>query len=211
MATLFRLYLLAVELARLKNTLDPELITNLDHIPTLAKTIIDENIDLIREISASIPKDQRIVISSGGPNYATSIEGALKLVEAALIHAQGWEIEEAAHGTWASTNPGDWFILLAFKGPSMEKIKSIYKGLKAIEVKTWVITDSPDDFSDSDFITPIPDALPEIFSPLLAIIPLYLFTYQMAMAKGINPDIMRLDDTRYLEARTIMRPVKKTH
>ena len=209
-ATLMRLYLLAVELARLKNTLDDDLVQDLNRAPAFAQEVFRQTLDPVRQMTTSIHPQHRIVITAGGPNFATAVEGALKLVEAAQINAQAWEIEEAAHGTWASTNAGDWIILLAFQGPSLEKTKSIYQGLKVIGVKTWVITDSPEQFSDSEFITPIQTGLPEIFTPLLAVIPLYLFTYQVALDKGIHPDIMRLDDPRYYQARTGMRPTKKS-
>lgn len=210
LGTLLRLLSLAEEVGRLRGTLAPELAGVLAKTPKLAQQVIEENLAQIREIVAAIPKEERIIITAGGPNYATAIEGALKLTEATQTHAQAWEIEEAAHGTWASTDPGDWIIFVAVDGPSLEKTKSIYTGLRVIGVNTWVITDCPDKFPDANFVTTIPGGLPELYSPLLAVIPLYLFTYETALAKGIDPDVMRLDDPRYLEARTGMRPTKKT-
>jgi hypothetical protein len=41
--------------------------------------------------------------------------------------------------------------------------------------------------------------------PLFAILPLYQFTYFLALARGIRPDNMQLSDPRYLEARMMMR------
>ena len=41
--------------------------------------------------------------------------------------------------------------------------------------------------------------------PLYAIIPLYQFSYFAALAKGISPDNMRMDDPSYLDARMQMR------
>ena len=131
-AALLRLYLLVLESSRLKGSLDPNLERNLRRSPEMAKKFIADSIAPVNEISASVPPNKRVVIAAGGPNTATAMEGALKLIEAALIHGQAWEIEEAAHGTWASTDPGDWIIMLAFDGPSSEKTKSIFTGLKSI-------------------------------------------------------------------------------
>lgn len=44
-------------------------------------------------------------------------------------------------------------------------------------------------------------AVPEVVSPLYGTIPIYEFTYELALARGIRPDVMRLTDDRFLDAR----------
>ena len=52
----------------------------------------------------------------------------------------------------------------------------------------------------ADYVTYIPEA-PEVVTPLYAILPIYQFAYHLALAKGVHPDIMNLDDERYLKTR----------
>jgi glucosamine--fructose-6-phosphate aminotransferase (isomerizing) len=54
-------------------------------------------------------------------------------------------------------------------------------------------------------MTKLPDTEPEWLIPIFSILPAYIFTYYLAISKGINPDIMRMNDERYLEARGMMR------
>jgi glucosamine--fructose-6-phosphate aminotransferase (isomerizing) len=42
--------------------------------------------------------------------------------------------------------------------------------------------------------------LPEVLSPLLAVVPMQVLAYQMAALKGLNPDTFRRDDPRYAAA-----------
>jgi glucosamine--fructose-6-phosphate aminotransferase (isomerizing) len=43
-------------------------------------------------------------------------------------------------------------------------------------------------------------AVPELISPLLAVVPMQLLAYQMAAAKGAHPDTFRRDDPVYKDA-----------
>jgi len=159
----------------------------------------------ITEIVAGTRNAGRIFISGGGPQYATALEASLKLTEAALHTALPWQIEEAVHGSWASTQKGDLVIILAFAGPAFEKAQVLARGMKSIETDVWMITDQPDQCEKTAYQTMADLSLPELFSPLSAILPLYIYTYFSALERGIKPDRMRMDDPRHYQARQQMR------
>ena len=50
-------------------------------------------------------------------------------------------------------------------------------------------------------MTYLPEDAPEAITPLYAILPIYQFTYHLALAKGIHPDVMNLNDEHYLKTR----------
>ena len=52
----------------------------------------------------------------------------------------------------------------------------------------------------ADSTVPLP-AIPEFLTPIVYLIPLQLFTYWLALDRGRNPDVFRLDDSRHLAAR----------
>lgn len=209
LAALLRLYSLAIELARYRGQDVTQIRNVLLNSPEIARRILQSTEIQVKELSQEQYSTNRIVVVGGGPQVATANEGALKLIEAALVDAVAWELEEAVHGTWASTEKGDWVIVLAMKGPSLAGSERLIAGMKAIDVNVWAITNESSGLEGADHITYLPEDIPELLLPLFAILPLYQFTYHLALARAIDPDIMRLDDPRYLRARMIMRQAGK--
>ncbi len=204
-AALVRLYILAIaKSASNRSAIE----TNLQKLADLAQTtqeMIQKLEPEINSFAKSLQSSNYFAVAGGGPLVSTANEAALKLTEAALVKSIGWEIEESAHGAWASTGESDWVIVNAVKGPSFEKALKLAEGMKKIDAKVWAITDQPDAFKGADMVTDLPAQYPEWLMPIPAIIPLYLFTYYLSISRGINPDIMRLNDDRYLKARQSMR------
>jgi glutamine---fructose-6-phosphate transaminase (isomerizing) len=204
-ASLLRAYLLAVELARLEGRKVSQYTSILQNSPVMANSILQLLENQVRDLADKLPLPRKIVAVGGGPQWATANETALKLTEAALMDADAWELEEAVHGTWASTQPGDLIILFAMSGPSFAKCQKLATGMKTIGATVWAITNDKNGLADADHITYLPGDIPEILLPLFAILPLYQYTYFLALKRGIHPDNMNLIDPRYLEARMLMR------
>lgn len=159
----------------------------------------------VKDLAGRWYTSRRAVVSGGGPQHVTAMEGMLKLTEAAMFSATSWEIEEAVHGTWASTVEDDLIILPAIEGPSYEATVRLAGGMKAIGSKVWVLTNRTWRGVEVDAITQLPEGEPEVFMPLYAILPIYLFSYFAALSKHLSPDTMRMSDPRFLEARMQMR------
>ncbi len=204
-AALMRGYLLAVELAKIEGNESSYLESQLLSAPDLLTNVLNETKDQAQSIAEEMKTARKMIVVGGGPQWAIAQEGALKLTEAALTIADAWELEEAVHGTWASTNEDDLIIILAMNGPSFEKSAILADGMKTIGAKVWIITNNYDAKIDADYITKLPDSMEEIFMPLLSVVPLYYFTYFTSLAKGLRPDNMNLIDPRFLKARQMMR------
>jgi glucosamine--fructose-6-phosphate aminotransferase (isomerizing) len=204
-AALLRGYLLALELARLRGAAVDEFETGLLNSPALARQGLQTSESQVKELARQYAGVQRTVVVGGGPNWAAAMEASLKLTEAALVDSTPWEIEEAVHGTWASTKTGDLVIILAMKGNSYAKAVRLVEGMKGIDVDVWAITDSDEEIQGAKIVTRLPGSADELFQPLYTVLPLYQFAYFLALEKGIHPDIMRMDDPRYLQARTMLR------
>jgi len=205
-AALMRHYLLALELAKLEGKDVSAPLAALQKSPQIARDTLHTHESEVRQFAETATSVRRIIVSGGGPQWATANEASLKLTESALMSSAPWELEEAVHGTWASTQANDLVIVLAMEGPSMEKCEKLAKGMKTIGAKVWVITDTQQEFGDVEHVTRLQaQGIPELFMPLFAILPLYQFTYFLALARGIRPDNMQLSDPRYLEARMMMR------
>jgi glucosamine--fructose-6-phosphate aminotransferase (isomerizing) len=205
LSSLMRGFLESVELASLKGRETSALAYALKRAPKLVRQVLEAGEKQARELAERWSGRRRIVVSGGGPHYATALEGMLKLTEAAMYNATAWEIEEAVHGTWASTTEEDLIIQIAMDGPSYESALRLAGGMKTIDAQVWVLTDRPWNKVEVDALTLLPTGEPELFTPLYAILPLYQFAYFTALAKKLSPDSMRVEDPRFLDARKQMR------
>jgi len=205
LSTLLRVFLLAADVGRRKG-LDvqafEEQFSQLPELVDQVLSVVEAPAETLAEVHAS---KARIIVVGNGPQLATAKEGALKLIESALVDSVAWELEEAGHGTWASTEAGDLAIVLAMEGPGLKKAQRLLTAMNSIDVDTWLITDTNLVFKHADDITRLPVQAAESILPVLAVLPLYTFTYFLALENDIHPDIMRLDDERYLTARTVLR------
>ena len=208
-AALMRNYLLALEIARLQGKDIAALQAQLSTAPEKLAQVMQVTQPQMQSLAKTFKGARKLIVVGGGPQWATAQEGALKLTESALVVADAWELEEAVHGTWASTQAGDVVIILAMEGPSYEKSAILAEGMKTIGATVWVITNKKSAQLSVDHLTELPQDLDELFMPLTAIVPLYYFTYFLALELGVRPDNMNLADPRYLKARQLMRTSMK--
>jgi glutamine---fructose-6-phosphate transaminase (isomerizing) len=204
-SALMRGYLQAVALAQLAGKDVRVWEAALQRAPELARQVLSASEAQAQELANRWHTCRRMVVSGGGPQHATALEGMLKLTEAAMVNAAGWEIEEAVHGTWASTVEDDLMILPAIEGPGFAAAARLAGGMKAIGAKVWVLTNRPWNGVEVDAITRLPQGEPEVFMPLYAVLPIYQFAYFTALSRNLSPDTMRMSDPRFLEARKQMR------
>ena len=84
------------------------------------------------------------------------------------------QLEEGKHGPWVSMQEDDFVIVIAAKGPSLEKTKGFVSSIKEIGTKVWVITNDTGKIPGADYMTYLPEDAPEAITPLYAILPIYL-------------------------------------
>lgn len=160
--------------------------------------------DLARQMAPGLARGAaRLLLVGAGPHLATVQEGALKLQETSQLPALAFELEEVMHGPWTLLGEGDLLVLVEAGGPAHAKALDLARALRPLGARLWWIG-APEpgeaEAAGAALVTPLP-AGPEADGPLLAVLPLYLFAYRLALALGRRPDAMRLTDPRYLEAR----------
>ena len=122
-------------------------------------------------------------------NYATALEGALKLKEISYINATGYPAGELKHGPIAMLDETMPVLAIINKGVVYEKILSNAEEAKARNAKIIALTDSDDKKLEDlfDFIIKVP-YVDEILSPILAVVPLQLLAYYIAEFLGKDVD-----------------------
>jgi glucosamine--fructose-6-phosphate aminotransferase (isomerizing) len=138
----------------------------------------------------------------GGPNTATAHEAALKMSEANHATALGMHCEQFLHGPWAALEARDVVFVIAPPGPSYERCLAAARVAHAVGAPiVAIVQDGDREIAKLATETILIPPLPEPLSPILAVVPLQLFTYHTALLRGANPDVMRGDEPAHAHAR----------
>ena len=140
-------------------------------------------------VAALLAKCQSCMFIGRGANYPLAMEGALKLKEISYIHAEAYAAGELKHGPIALLDPDVPLVAMATAGRTYEKVISNVQEVRARDARIIVVATEGDTnirrHADEVFEVP---AAPELFAPLLSVIPLQLLAYHVALARGCNID-----------------------
>lgn len=140
----------------------------------------------------------RVYAAGAGPNEATALELVIKAREAAYGQVDALAAEQFLHGPMVAVNAGDLAVMIHVPGAAAHRIAEISSVLHAMGAMLWIVG-QPVAAAPNATVFALPD-LPELVSPLLAVVPMQMLAYQMAVLKQINPDTFRRDDPIYKEA-----------
>ncbi len=179
---------------------DEETARQLDAIPDQLAMLLGQ--ESWEELAARFGGRRRYWIVGGGPNVATAYEAALKLGEGAWVPAVGLGTEQFLHGGWAALEPDDLVVLIAPPGPAHARAGDAARVAAEIGAPVIALV-AEDDREITSFAaeTIALPAVPELLSPIVAIVPLQLITYHLAVASGADPDGMRGTQAAYARAR----------
>ena len=185
------LAMLAIELGRRRHISSSEadaLIHELSQIPDKIRTILDKSGE-IKEIAAANLDEDNWLFLGRGFNYPVALEGALKLKEISYIHAEGLPAAEMKHGPIALIADGMPAVFIATAGPQYDKIMGNIEEVRARGGKTIVVATEGDENikAHADHLITVPDT-PELFQPLLTVVPLQLLAYHAAVLRGHDVD-----------------------
>lgn len=186
------LSLIALKIGKHKGALDASryhLLCNLlNLVPEKMKEILEMN-QKIELIARKYKEAKNFLYLGRGLNFPVALEGALKLKEISYIHAEGYPAAEMKHGPIALIDKNMPVVVIAPKRGYYEKIVSNIQEIKARKARIIAIVSEGDrQVSDlADHIIEIPD-IDEIFTPLIATIPLQLLAYHIAIMRGENVD-----------------------
>jgi len=165
-----------------------QLIRELELIPDKIEKTLKVNEQII-EIS-KIFKDVRNFLYLGrGYSFPVALEGALKLKEISYIHAEGYPAAEMKHGPIALIDEEMPVVVIATKQHVYDKVVTNIEEVKARKGKIIAIVSEGDvDVKKiADYAIEVPEC-DEIFTPLLATVPLQLLSYHIAVMRGCNVD-----------------------
>jgi glucosamine--fructose-6-phosphate aminotransferase (isomerizing) len=165
-----------------------KLISEMMAVPTKIEKILESN-EKISEISAIFKDATNFLYLGRGYFFPVALEGALKLKEISYIHAEGYPAAEMKHGPIALIDEKMPVVVIAPQDSSYEKVVSNVQEVKARKGVVISIVTEGDTIikSMSDHVIEIPKAS-EIVESLLAVIPLQLLAYHIALMRGCDVD-----------------------
>jgi glucosamine--fructose-6-phosphate aminotransferase (isomerizing) len=164
----------------------------LEALPNQVQTILtraDSFEDTIQPLAIRMSQLTSMIFIGRGVGYPTALEGALKLKEISYIHAEGFPAGELKHGSIALLDNQTPLIGIATASHVYEKVVSNIQEVRARDAHIIVVATEGDKKirEHADDILYVPATLEE-FSPLLVTVPLQLFAYHVAVARGCNVD-----------------------
>ena len=183
--------MLAVYLGRMRNLskIDSLAIAKgIVQIPAQIESIL-EHADRIKEIAKKYSAARNFIYLGRGYNYPVALEGALKLKEISYIHAEGYPSAEMKHGPIALIDENMPVVFIAPQDEIYDKVKSNIMEVRARKGQIIaVVTEGDTEIAKfADDVIYIPKTLP-MLTPVLAVIPLQLMAYFIAVELGRDVD-----------------------
>jgi glutamine---fructose-6-phosphate transaminase (isomerizing) len=172
----------------LSDSVYKELITELVSIPGKLEIALEVN-EKALELAYIFQNTHNALYLGRGYLFPVALEGALKLKEISYIHAEGYPAAEMKHGPIALIDENMPVVVVATKDDTYEKIISNIQEIKARKGNVIAIVTQGDEIirKMADYVLEVPETLPA-FSGLLAVIPLQLLSYHIAVLRGCNVD-----------------------
>ncbi len=185
------LALLTLFLGRQRNMSDSdaaEIIAQLKALPAKVQQILERK-EEIEKMAAKYAAARDFLYIGRKYNYPIAFEGALKLKEISYIHAEGCGAGEMKHGPLAMIDENFPTMAIAPSDSVYEKLASNMQEIRARRGPVVAIaTEGNEDIlSYTKDVIFVPETI-EMLSPILTVVPLQLFAYYFAKAKGLNVD-----------------------
>lgn len=191
-AQLVALYLLAMKFAKVKGTVTEELyqglLRDLKLLPDQIELLLSHK-EKIQHFANRYIGARDVFFIGRGIDYAISLEGSLKLKEISYIHSEAYAAGELKHGTISLIEEGTLVAAVSTQPELFQKTISNMVEVKARGAFVLAVTVEGNREIEraADYVIYIPPTAP-VFANSLAIIPLQLFGYYVAVARGCDVD-----------------------
>ena len=191
-AQLTAMYLLAMKLAKVRGTVDEakfsQLLADLKCLSDQIELLLGQK-EKIQHFANRYLGARDIFFIGRGIDYAISLEGSLKLKEISYIHSEAYAAGELKHGTISLIEDGTLVVALSTQPELFQKTISNMVEVKARGAFVMAVTNEENKAIEkaADYVVYIPQTNP-CFSNSLAIIPLQLFAYYIAVGRGCDVD-----------------------
>jgi len=162
-----------------------EAVAKLTDLSSEITRVLDWNKSELIELGQKLKDKNDFYYIARGINFAIASEGALKLKEISYIHAEGMPAGELKHGTLALIEPGAPVVVICPADYTFSETLSNATEAKSRGAYIIAVSDKESDIYDSWIKIPKVD---ELLYPMVAVVPLQLLAYYLAINRGHDPD-----------------------
>lgn len=145
----------------------------------------------MKDLARLLIAEQSLLVFGRGYNYATALEGALKVKEVALMHSEGILAGEMKHGPLALVDENLPIVVIATRDSCFSKQQSVIQQLNARKGRLIVMCSKGDAASvnvgKSCRVIEVP-LVEDCLQPVINIVPLQLLAYHLTVLRGYNVD-----------------------
>jgi len=187
---LIAMYLIGLHIGRergeLKKSEAKAIELELSELPAKIEQIL-ETVEPLRELTRKFKDATSMLFLGRHVGFPTALEGALKLKELAYMHAEGFAGGELKHGPIALIDQGTPVVAIMPSAGSLlaEKMASNIQEVKARGARVIAIAEEKLDIAEHTILIPKSH---EFLQAVLAVIPLQVISYEMAVARGNDVD-----------------------
>ncbi len=187
------MYLLALRLAELRGTLDPDVLTatisELKRLPHRITDVLESAVDGLRRIAREHHDAEFFLYLGRHVGLPAALEGALKLKEISYIATDAYAAGEMKHGPIALLDESTPVVVVATDSPVLEKVISNVQEVKARGARVIAVASEGNEqiAEHAAEVVRVPSTH-WMLAPLLAVIPLQLLAYFIARERGLNVD-----------------------
>ncbi|KAM0941000.1 putative glutamine--fructose-6-phosphate transaminase (isomerizing) [Dioscorea sansibarensis] len=167
-----------------------DIINDLSDLPNQVSEVLKLDREM-KDLAESLINLESLLVFGRGYNYATALEGALKVKEVALMHSEGMLAGEMKHGPLALVDETLPIIVIATHDTCFSKQQSVIQQLHARKGRLIVMCSKGDAQSvcpgRSCRIIEVPQVA-DCLQPVVNIIPLQLLAYHLTVLRGYNVD-----------------------
>jgi len=191
-AQLVALYMLAMKLAKVRGMISAgefqSLLMDLRCLPDQIEMLLGQK-GKIQHFANRYTGARDIFFIGRGIDYAISLEGSLKLKEISYIHSEAYAAGELKHGTISLIEEGTLVVALSTQESLFQKSISNIVEVKARGAFVMAVTNEGNKPIEkvADYVVYLPETN-KYFTNSLAIIPLQLFAYYVAVGRGCDVD-----------------------
>lgn len=184
-------FLLSLHMAKLRGTVEDisSYLKEIDKLPEQYENILNNESQTIENVASFYSKIGCFLFLGRGVNFPTALEGALKLKELSYIPAEGYAAGEMKHGPIALIDEYRAVVCVALNDRLYEKMFSNIQEIKARKGKVFALITKGDTkikaLADEYIELPM---ISEALSPIMAVLPLQLIAYFIALNLGYDID-----------------------
>ena len=160
-----------------------------------ANRFLDEQRDHVQQLAQGYANAPKVFVLGTGPNLGTAEEASLKVIEMAKMYSECQELEDFMHGRLREVDQSSPMFFIAPHGQASRKVLDFLTVTDMIKAPSIVLTDKITSGVQrlATHVIEMSVTLDEYATPLLYILPMHLYGYEMALQRGYDPTARRYD------------------